>query len=178
MPEEKPCKISWTLETLYQHLKGLIEEADKRYEQRFIAQEKAVGTAMVAQDKAVQAALTAQEKAVTAAMSAANLAVDKAERAVGERLAGMNEFRSALSDQTSNYMPRIEIEQRLGNLADKNLTINSRVDEIGTRMTKMEGQGSGASSTWNWIMVSIVALAAVMMVVIAVAAIIAAWFHK
>lgn len=178
MPEDRPYKVSWTLETLHAHLTKLVEEADKRYEQRFIAQEKAVGTAMVAQDKAVQAALTAQEKAVAAAMSAANLAVDKAEKATSERLAGMNEFRAALTDQTSNYMPRVETEQRLNNLGERITMSNARTDEINGRIIKSEGQGSGVSSTWNWIMVTIVAFATAMMVVISVVAMIVAWFHK
>ena len=50
----------WTLQTLYEHLSRVQREADKRYEQRFVAQEKAVGTALTSQKEIINAALVAK----------------------------------------------------------------------------------------------------------------------
>lgn len=62
--------------SLKDYLIGLIDERDKRYDQRF----------------------GAQEKAVNAALAAAQAAVDKAEKAVDRRLDNTNEWRQALND--------------------------------------------------------------------------------
>lgn len=44
-------KSEWTLETLYDHLTLAIKEADRRYEERFAAQEKAILKAEAASEK-------------------------------------------------------------------------------------------------------------------------------
>lgn len=82
----------WTLETLKEHIQVLMTEADRRNQQRFEGQEKAVS-----------AALQAQKEAVT-----------KAEVAAEKRFESVNEFRQQLSDQAASFMPRREAEQRLG----------------------------------------------------------------
>lgn len=82
----------WTLETLKEHIQVLMTEADRRNQQRFEGQEKAVS-----------AALQAQKEAVT-----------KAETAAEKRFESVNEFRQQLSDQAASFMPRREAEQRLG----------------------------------------------------------------
>lgn len=43
----------WTLEALHLHLLSKLDEADRRYEQRFVAQEKAILTALAAAEKAI-----------------------------------------------------------------------------------------------------------------------------
>lgn len=94
--------------TVVQFLRDLISEADKRYEQRFIAQQEAI-----------QAALLAQKEAVNAALVAADRAVGKSETASEKRFENVNEFRAQLADQAANLMPRSEAETRLGSLSDK-----------------------------------------------------------
>lgn len=54
-------------------------ERDRRLDERFDAQEKAVTAALATAEKAVQAAFAAAEKAVNAALAAAKEAVTKAE---------------------------------------------------------------------------------------------------
>jgi hypothetical protein len=101
----------WTLDTLAAHLisvvSSLLSEIDKRYEQRFKAQETAVDKAFIAQEKSIQVALSSAEKAVT-----------KAEIAVEKRFDNTNEWRAAMQDRDRNQMPRVEIEQRLDSLAN------------------------------------------------------------
>jgi hypothetical protein len=92
----------------FESLKALLQEKDKRDEQRFIAQESAV-----------QAALLAQKEAVATALLSADRAVSKAEMAAEKRFEGMNEFRQALSDQNSTFLPRAEGESQFKNLNDK-----------------------------------------------------------
>lgn len=82
----------WTLETLKEHFQALMTQADRRNQQRF----------------------EGQEKAVSAALQAAKEAVIKAEAAAEKRFDSVNEFRQQLSDQAASFMPRREAEQRLG----------------------------------------------------------------
>lgn len=122
----------WTVDTLHEHLSSLIKANDHRYEQRF-------------QDagQAVDAALKAAEKAVT-----------KAEMASEKRFEGVNEFRAALSDQTSTFLPRSEADARISALADK-------IDALNTKMDKSEGKGSGLYAGWG-LLVGAIGIAAAM----------------
>lgn len=87
----------WTTETLRTLMLHLLEESDKRYSQRFDAQEKAV-----------QAALANAERALSTASSAAD-----------KRLDSMNEFRGALRDQQNTFIPRSEVSGMVRALSDK-----------------------------------------------------------
>ena len=111
----------------------LAEERDKRYSQRFDAQQEAVS-----------AALLAAKEAVANALSAAKEAVIKAEVASEKRFEAVNEFRRTLSDQASNFLSKDAAEVRfkaLEELAGKNV---SRLDAIAA--AKM-----GAGDNWVWI---------------------------
>lgn len=115
------------------HLKELLNAADKRYEQRFNAQETAVA-----------AGLNAQEKAIAAALSAAKEAVTKAEIAAEKRLDSVNEFRGQLRDQQATFISKAEAEQRLLALSEKLNSLQQRVD-------KNEGKNSGFSEGWGYV---------------------------
>jgi len=115
------------------HLRELVTAADKRYEQRFNAQESAVA-----------AALTGQEKAIAAALSAAKEAVSKAEIASEKRFDSINEFRAQLRDQQNTFMTRIETEQRIDSLAAQLNLLQQRVD-------KDTGKDAGAANLWGYL---------------------------
>lgn len=100
---------TWSLDTLREHLQALMVEADKRNQQRF----------------------EAQEKAVTAALQAQKEAVIKAETAAERRFESVNEFRQQLSDQAVTFMPRREAEQRLGVLEAQGNRQGGREDGAG-----------------------------------------------
>lgn len=70
-------------------LHALFLEADRRYEQRFAAQEQAVAAALASQEKAVA----------------------KAEAASERRFEGVNEFRGALTDQANRMATRVEVDR-------------------------------------------------------------------
>jgi pyruvate-formate lyase len=76
------------------------DERDRRYEQRFLA----------------------QEQAAKIAIDAANKALDKADSATANRFESVNEFRQTLTDQTATFMPRPEITTFLNSLKGEMLT--------------------------------------------------------
>ncbi len=102
MPGETKMDISgWTVDTLKAYIERLFDEHDKRYEQRFAA----------------------QEKAVKDALTSASIAVDKAEGTAEKWRQNANEWRGTLNDRDRLLMPRIETEQRLKALDDKIVAI-------------------------------------------------------
>jgi len=114
--------------SLREHLTALINEMNLRFD-----------AAISAQDKAVQIAMIASEKAVV-----------KAEIAAEKRFESVNEFRGQLADQAATFMPRLEAEQRLLQLADK-------IDDL------KGSSRQGAHALWGYI----AAAAAVAVAVIA-----------
>ena len=86
-------------ERILQERKDFDIEREKRLDERFEGQEKAVA-----------AALTAQKEATTVALSSAEKAVDKAEQAQLRVNVTQNEFRATLKDQAADLMPRSETE--------------------------------------------------------------------
>jgi chromosome segregation ATPase len=100
-------------------------ERDKRLDERFEGQEKAVN-----------AALAAAEKAVTAALSAAEKAVEKAENSQQRVNLTQNEFRGTLADQNATtertMMPRAETELLVKDL-------RGRIDELSASISRMFG---------------------------------------
>ena len=136
--ETKQSVSGWSIDTLKEHLEALILAADTRYEQRFLAQEKAVREALAAQEKAVTAALTAAEKAVAVA-----------ERNAEEWRKGANEWRGSMTDREQNFASRPEMA-----------SLKERID-------KAEGSGRGMKDTWGWIIAAIAVIAAVAAVAVA-----------
>lgn len=137
---ENIVAFTWTVESLKEHFTTLMRETDRRYEERFIAQEKA------AKDT-----LTATKEAIL-----------KAEAAAEKRFEGVNEFRQTLSDQASTFMPRIEAVQRADNNTEKIIDLSSRLD-------RMQGHTLGISTGWAVLIAAIgaigtlVALASILM---------------
>lgn len=82
---------------LLDHILALMREKDLRDQQRFDAQSTATEAALAAVEEGNKAALAASEKAV-----------QKAEAASEKRFDAVNEFRAALADQTSTFVPRTE----------------------------------------------------------------------
>ena len=88
-------------------LRELLSERDRRYEQRFLDQERAVVAALAAQKELTASAFAASEKAIV-----------KAENAQQEYNVRSNEFRGQLDDQAKTLMPRRETEQLMAAVND------------------------------------------------------------
>jgi hypothetical protein len=96
----------------------LMDERDKRYNQR-----------ATAQDEAVKSALNTSKEAVT-----------KAEIATEKRFEGVNEFRKTLSDQAADFLSRKEYEATYTSLKDKMDGISNRISRMETEaQTKTKG---------------------------------------
>lgn len=134
----------WSVETLFAHLTALVGEVDRRYEQRFIAQEQALAAAFQAADRALQEADRRYEQR----FQAQGEAIGKSEAANEKRFEGVNEFRDQLRDQASMFMPRAESEARTTDISTKIDTLERRQSEnfglIQSRLDIMVGQQHGA----------------------------------
>ncbi len=100
MPGELACNDSgsgWTTETVLEHVIQVLNERDKRYQQRFDAQEKALGAALL--------------NAATA--------VDKAETTNTAWRQNQNEWRGALSDRDRLFIPRQEFDAKVEALDER-----------------------------------------------------------
>jgi hypothetical protein len=120
----------WTVETSHAHILAIIEANDKRYGQRFDAQNKALEYALDASSKAVMKAESTSEK----------------------RFEGVNEFRATLADQQRTLMPRSEVEAIFKG-------IDARLDALASTQAKFQAQRVGMSEGWGWA-VGILGLAA------------------
>jgi hypothetical protein len=111
------------------YFKELLREHDLRYEQRYLAQERAVNAAVIASEKALQ----------------------KVEAAVEKRFDSVNEFRQTLSDQTRTFVPRMEFEV----VRD---ALRTELARVSTMLESLKGHSSGLASGWVYL-ISIVSLA-------------------
>lgn len=183
LPQPSP-NSDWTVETLRQHVieilavQGSVDrERDRRYQDRFEAQTKALDAAFLAQQTAMQTALTAAERAVQAALLAAKEAVVKQETATNQRLGAMNEFRGAVQDILAGAMPRAEGEARLNSIMERLAEANARADEsvrvvaasvaaLNIRLTENESRSAGhGDSTRNLVTIAGLVLTALAIVV-------------
>lgn len=163
----------WSVETLFAHLTALIGEVDRRYEQRFTAQEQALGEAFARSEQALTVGFEAAAKALVEAdqryqqrfeaqeqalaerdrryeqrFQAQSEAIAKAEAANEKRFEGVNEFRDQLRDQATLFMPRAESESRTNQNSEKIDQLDRRLAEslagIQSRLDLMAGQDRGA----------------------------------
>lgn len=103
--------------------------------------------------EAAEKEIAALERTLTSRLDAAQRAVEKAEHSVDLRLAGMNEFRSALTDQAATFLTRQESDIWRSNLLEK-------VHSLETRLDKAEGRGGGMQALWGWIIAGVLLLLA------------------
>jgi hypothetical protein len=95
----------------------LMKERDRRYEDRF----------------------KAQDEKTTLALTASKEAIGKAESATEKRFDAVNEFRGTLSDQAARLLPRAEADSRFANYDEK--IANQQKDIQNLRESRSEGGG-------------------------------------
>lgn len=156
----------WTIDTLKDHLINMIQNNDKRYEERFAQSEKAVATALTSNEKAIAAAFAATEKAITAAFAANEKAVSaafisqgdsvkKAEQAQKDTNIQNNEFRGQLKDQAQTFLPRIEFDNRLKSSDEKTYAlvavVETKINTMEKTVEAIENKGAGKNQMWGYI---------------------------
>ena len=128
--------------------KALMDERDRRYEERFRSM-----------DEKTQLALTSSEKAVT-----------KAETATEKRFEGVNEFRETLSDQANTFLPRTEYASNHQGLVDKMETIKegltTQIVALRESRSASEGKTTLLSGPWGPVGIIIVLIGIVEIVVL------------
>lgn len=139
MSDEVSLSKGWSLDAYVAHNESMRDEIDKRYEQRFRAQEEAVKAAMASADKATQKAETASDK----------------------RFEGVNEFRATLADQAATLIGRSEVEQTFKSL-------NEKVDIIMGRQDRLEGRAGGFNATWGYLVGAVVVLGGILTIITAI----------
>lgn len=107
--EERPSGL--TIDTLRLLIEAKMAESDRRYEQRFLA----------------------QQTSVDVAIAAAKEATTKAENATEKRFEGVNEFRAQLNDQAGTFISRNEANTRMDSLAEKITDISDRLNLLAGR---------------------------------------------
>jgi hypothetical protein len=122
--ETEASVSGWTVDTLREHLTQRITDTDRMLSRR-----------MDDADKAIQAALASAEKAVA-----------KAETANERRFEGVNEFRKALSDQTSTFIPRVEYDTAHDALSARVNASAERVAALELRLTSRLDRGEGSDA--------------------------------
>ncbi len=101
-------------------LLDVLTERDRRYSERFAAQEVAN-----------RLALDAAEKAVL-----------KAENAYERRFESVNEFRQTLTDQAATFMTRAEANALLG-------AVNEKLSRLDNHDSATTGRGAGMGQLWG-----------------------------
>jgi len=85
---------------------------------------------VAALDRLFTAQLSAQDEKVQLALSSAEKAITKAEIATEKRFEGVNEFRSALSDQASTFATRAVVDTQLEALRDRVGDLSGQVSRL------------------------------------------------
>jgi hypothetical protein len=111
------------------NLRTLMDERDRRYEERFKAMDEKTGLALTSSEKAVAKAETATEK----------------------RFDAVNEFRGQLKDQAATLMPRAEADAKFASM-------NKEIEELKKSANTAQGRSGGFNAAWG-IAVSILLLA-------------------
>ena len=102
------------------NLRTLMDERDRRYEERFKAMDEKTGLALTSSEKAVAKAETATEK----------------------RFDAVNEFRGQLKDQAATLMPRAEADSKF-------ISMNKEIEELKKVANTSQGRSSGFSASWG-----------------------------
>jgi len=103
-------------------LKAILAERDRRYGERFDAQERANSLALDAAEKAVL----------------------KAEGAAEKRFEAVNEFRATLSDQAGSFATRAEMNAELR-------AIGARLERLEGHDATSDGRGMGMTQLWGYL---------------------------
>ena len=133
--------MTWTIETLKEHLERLLKEHSDRYQERHDTLLRSVRDALASADKAVL----------------------KAEEAANKRFEGVNEFRATLEDQQRTLFPRKEAEALF-------TALEERISKLERTRTGDAGQQVGVKAGYGWAIGVVAVIATILSVVAAIIA--------
>lgn len=107
-------------------LKAIIDERDRRYEQRMNDMDKLNNLSFANSKEAVQTANTANEK----------------------RLDSVNEFRGVVTDQQKALIMRTEFEAAMKKNDDNSARNEERINEVQRTLAAKDSEKSGANDLW------------------------------
>lgn len=139
----------WSPQQVMEYLKSLLEAGDKRYEERFNAQQTSVKEALAAAEKAVNAALIASEKAILVA-----------EVNSEKWRANANEWRSAMDDREAKFATQSEVDLQIRAMAN-------RLGIVETTLATRAGKGEGLNFGWS-LLLSVATFAVSLLVAISI----------
>lgn len=134
----------------------ILEETNRRNEERFRAQETAINAALLAQKTAIDAALAAADRAVT-----------KAEVAAEKRFESQNEFRGQLKDQQANFVTRAELASIEKRFDEKIVALERENDNLRKSRSLIEGEKAGKENQQRLFMVVLPSLIGALIFIIA-----------
>lgn len=129
------------------HYDILLGERDRRLNERFTAQEKAIETGRVAIEKAVNAAFAAHQEQQAAAFAAQKEATERAAQTVLEQTRANRSALEELQRRMSDVIPRAETEQRFAAMAAQNVAQVARYEtdmrDLRDRVKTVESMKAG-----------------------------------
>jgi hypothetical protein len=149
--ETEGAPFGWTLDSLKAHLtrqlelqhearlaevalvERLLDERDRRYEQRWASQEDAVRLALVGVNKEMVERMRQVREETQAAMLASDKAISKAEVATEKRFEAVTRGANLLQEQAGQFSQRREVDAIASSLSEKVFAIGSRLDTCVTR---------------------------------------------
>lgn len=118
-------------------LKDYLAERDLRYEQRFHAQETAVGAALSAQKELTAATFTASEKAIA-----------KADANAEKWMLNANEWRASMLDREEKFASRTEMNAKLE-------ALNTSIAHLDKTLTGLLAKGEGKHAMWGYVVAAL-----------------------
>jgi hypothetical protein len=149
---ESGKKSGWTPETTIDYLLAIINEKhaqlisviegnDRRYEERFLASQKAL-----------ELGLAAQKSEISAALAAADRAVSKAETATEKRFESTNEFRGQMADQQRTLIQRSEVDVLMRSMNEKQdasvRSLDAKIDLLQKAQDATVNERMGIKGGW------------------------------
>lgn len=143
--------FGWTLDSLKVHLadqishetdarvadvasiERVLDERDRRYEQRWVSQEDAVRLALVGVNKEMIERMRQVREETQAAMLASDKAITKAEDATEKRFEAVTRGAALLQEQAAQFSQRREVDAIYSSLSEKVFDIGSRLDSSAPR---------------------------------------------
>ena len=107
------------------------------------ARVKAVEQLAIEREDRNKERFTAMKTAVDAALAASDRAVSKAELSTEKRFESVNEFRSALQDQTAHQITRVEYNSQQQNMSDKMVALDRYIMELRADLSKVMARSAG-----------------------------------